>query len=339
MSKIPEKSRAILLSEYNNNLVRAILGLKVAEISIRKLRESEVLIKTEAAPCNPSDIAFIRGGYNVIRDLPAVPGFEGTGVVIDTGIRATKYLGKRVSAFAQDSSGGTWAEYFIASTKDCIVIKENLDTERAACLAINPFTAWAMVEIAEKNNHRSIAQTGAGGQVASFVRVLAEEKGIEVINIVRKSDQIPVLNSSGAKYVLNSADKSFPEEFKNMANLLQTKIAFDAAGGELTAMLLAALPEFSEIVLYGGLAGSKVNGIDPSDIIFRNKKLSGFNLADWKKLKCQVDFEEISQQLQQMFIQNKLKTKIQGYFKLTGVADALKCYIKSMSSGKILFTP
>jgi NADPH:quinone reductase-like Zn-dependent oxidoreductase len=44
-----------------------------------------VLPEMEAAPINPSDIAFIRGGYNIQKSLPAIPGFEGTGTIAGVG--------------------------------------------------------------------------------------------------------------------------------------------------------------------------------------------------------------------------------------------------------------
>lgn len=339
MAKIPEKSPAIVLPGYNSNLLRAILGLKVAETSLRKLKENEVLIRMEAAPCNPSDIAFIRGGYAVVRELPAIPGFEGTGTVVDTGIRATKLQGKRVSAFVQDTTAGTWAEYFIAPAKDCMMILDGMETQQAACLTINPFTAWALVEHAVKHNANSIVQNAAGGQVASFIRIFAAEHGIDVINIVRKPEHVKELKSAGVQHVLNATDTSFLADFRELAKQLEPAFAMDAAGGEMTGQLLSAMPDHSEVILYGGLAGSTLSGIDPFDFIFRNKKLTGFNLSDWRKNKCQVEFEDIGKKIQQMFVEKKLITRIQGTYKFSEVTEGLKTYIKSMSAGKILFTP
>ena len=327
------------MSEYNSNLLRAIIGLKVAETDIRKLRENEVLVKTEAAPCNPSDIAFIRGGYNVRKNPPAVPGFEGTGIVVDTGIRVAKFYGKRVSAFVRQDDSGTWSEYFITGARDCILVKEGMETDQAACLAINPFTAWALVEIALMKKSPVIIQNASGGQVAAFIRILAMQNGIEVIDIVRKKEHIESLRNSGSKNIIDMSGENFKSELHQLAHQFDAHLAFDAVGGGMTGILLNALPGFSEVVLYGGLAGGGISGIDPADIIFRNKKLSGFNLSDWKKQKCQVDFDEISGTIQDMMISHGLKTLIQGTYPLTEATEALKSYIKSMSAGKILFKP
>jgi NADPH:quinone reductase-like Zn-dependent oxidoreductase len=202
-------TRAVVLSAYNDNLLRAILGLKIEERAIRPLKENEVLVKMEAAPCNPSDIAFLRGGYNIIKPIPAVPGFEGTGIVVEAGTSSKNMIGARVSCFVQEDSDGTWAEYFIARKRDCIVLKENLSMEQAACFSINPLTAYGMFETVKQTNCKTIIVNGAGGQVPGFLRVFARTSGIEVINIVRKEEHVEGLKKNNEKIVLNSTDENF----------------------------------------------------------------------------------------------------------------------------------
>jgi len=333
------KTKAVLLPAYNNNLIRAIIGIKTAERKLPDLNPEQVLIKMEAAPCNPSDIAFIRGGYNIIKSVPAVPGFEGAGVVVDTGNNAKKMLNKRVSSFIQAEVDGTWAEYFIADAKDCIVLKNELDFEQGACLSINPYTAYGLVEMATISNCKAIVQNAAGGQVAEFIRVLAELKGIEVINIVRKPEQIPVLKDKMADYALDSSNEHFKLDLADLISTLKPTMAFDAVGGEMTGLFLNTLPSFSQIILYGGLAGGSLLGIDPMDIIFHGKKLEGFNLNEWITRKTSVEFDTINNEIQDLIISGKMKTEIQGSFKLDDIVNGIRSYIKSMSSGKVLFKP
>jgi len=339
MNNLSIKNHALIITEYNNNLVRAILGLKTGEREIRSLKDKEVLIKTEAAPCNPSDIAFLRGGYNIKKKLPAVPGFEGAGEVVATGKDVTHLLGKKVSSFTQADTDGTWSEYFIAGADDCLIIKDEMDLEQASAFSINPFTAYGLVEIALQNKCRSIVQNAGGGQIAEFVRTLAAMHGLEVINIVRKAEQVNKLKAKGVSHVLDSSKENFMEELTSVAHQSGATIAFDAVGGEQTGLIINTLPTHSTIILYGGLAGGSVSAIDPFDIIFRNKKLIGFNLTDWKKTKSKEEFEIINDQLQNFVIEGKIRTKIQASFKLENAIEGLRTYIKSMSEGKVLFKP
>ena len=45
----------------------------------------EVVVKMSAAPINPADLNQIEGKYPVRPELPATPGFEGAGIVVELG--------------------------------------------------------------------------------------------------------------------------------------------------------------------------------------------------------------------------------------------------------------
>ncbi|NOX46855.1 MAG: zinc-binding dehydrogenase [Chlorobi bacterium] len=336
---IPEKYRAAVLPAYNPNIIRAIIGLKTEEREITGLKPNQVLIKIVAAPCNPSDIAFLQGGYNVVKPLPAVPGFEGAGTVVQTSEEASALLGQRVSCFTQDDGDGTWAEYLATDAKNCIVLKDEVGFDQAACLAINPFTAYGLFELCQRDNCKALVLNAAGGQLAEFVRLLAIKEGVDCINIVRKKEQVDLLKEKGEEYALNSADDFFKDELKIVSNKLNATFAFDAVGGEMTGTLLNAMPSGSEVVVYGGLSGKDISGISTLDIIFQNKKISGFNLNEWIANKSPKELQRIGNEIQEFIVKGDFETKIQGSFKLDDVKEGIRAYIKSMSNGKVLFKP
>src|SRR6266513_4716995 len=45
----------------------------------------EAVVKIRAAPINPADLNQIEGKYPIRPELPATPGFEGAGVVVEIG--------------------------------------------------------------------------------------------------------------------------------------------------------------------------------------------------------------------------------------------------------------
>ena len=331
-----KKSNSVILPAYNRNIIRAIIGLKTGERKLPDLKPNDVLIKMEAAPINPSDVAFIRGEYNVDKQVPAVPGFEGAGIVEDAGPNAIYLIDKRVSCFVQGDNDGTWAEYFITNADNCIVIKDELAIEQAACLSINPFTAYALFDIAKAKGCDSIVQNAASGQVAESVRVFAKMEGVKVINIVRKQEQVENLKSAGEEFVLNSAEEGFAKQFKELTHELNALIAFDAVGGETTGVLINNMPADSNVILYGGLSGIDISGIDSLEIIFGNKKLYGFDLNKWIAVKKRDEFQEVANEIQNMIIAGDLTTEIQSSFSLDDVVSAIRTYIKSMSAGKVL---
>ncbi len=263
---IPTHSKALIIEAYNANLVRALRGMKMIEKPFPEPQPGEVLVKMDASPINPSDIAFLRGMYNVNKSLPAVPGFEGTGIIIKTGDETSENLiGRRVSFFTQDEGDGAWCEYLTLKKGNYIFVNDELSLEQAACLFINPFTAYAMFDEALKSGTKAIIQTAANGQVGRIIRFFARENGIKVINLVRKIEHVEAIKSEGEPFVLNLNDENFYENLKNLNNDLKATTAIDAVGGEITGKLLNVMPDGSQVILYGGLSGAPVSMIDPLD--------------------------------------------------------------------------
>ena len=68
---------------------------------------------------------------------------------------------------------------------------------------------------------------------------LLKEKDIPLINIVRRQEQITLLNDEcGARYILNSSDKNFDEDLYELSKKLGANVAIDAVAGEMTGQVL-----------------------------------------------------------------------------------------------------
>src|SRR6185436_17643244 len=132
--QVPEKMRAVVLSEYREDVGKAIAGLTVQERPVPKPGRGQVLVKIEAAPCNPSDLLLLQGKYGSLKTLPTVPGWEGGGTVVESGggWLAGWLRGKRVACGLQGNRDGSWAEYALANATECIPLKRNLKMEQAA---------------------------------------------------------------------------------------------------------------------------------------------------------------------------------------------------------------
>ncbi len=251
--------KALIIEEYQSNLSAMLKGMKITEIETPKPAGKQVLVKIDGSPCNPSDIAFMRGMYNIHKTLPKAAGFEGTGIVIEAGDdrEAQQLLGKRVCTFSHQDENGTWAEFFLTEPTHCIVLKNEMPVEQAACFYVNPFTAYGLFEITLKRGDKGIVQNAAAGVVGAFVGKLTEKEGIPLLNIVRRPAHVELLKSQGEKYVLNSRDKEFESQFREMAHALNATMAFDAVGGDHSGLLLNNMPSKSGLVLYGGVSGEE----------------------------------------------------------------------------------
>src|SRR3954451_6780687 len=215
-NEIPDKMRAVVLSEYRDELDEAIRGLKVMERRVTLPRRGQVLVKLAAAPCNPSDLLLLQGKYGTLKGLPTVPGWEGAGTVVATGggLLGRWLMGRRVACAVRSDRDGTWAEYVLANVNNCIAVKSALPIDQAASLIINPLTALAMLETARQAGHRAAVHTAGAGQLGRMMIAMAADLDYPLINLVRRDEQAQLIRSLGATHVLNSAREGFENELK-----------------------------------------------------------------------------------------------------------------------------
>lgn len=338
---IPVTMRAIVLDEYRDDLADAIASLKVVERPVPRLKSGQVLVRIEAAPCNPSDLLLLQGKYGSLKTLPTVPGWEGAGTVIasDGGFLGSWLNGKRVACALRDDRDGTWAEYFVANARDCILLKNKLPFEQAASLIVNPLTAIGLLETAKRGGHRAAIQTAAASQLGRMILAMAADANYPLINVVRRDAQVTLLKSLGAEHVLNSSSDRFVEELKTLSKRLRATIAFEAISGDMTGTLINAMPRNSTIYLYGALSEEPCGSIDPVEVIFNNKSIHGFYLGNWMRHRGLIGILRAALRAQNLLISGRIETKVQRRLKLDEVVDGLQQYAQNMTDGKVLITP
>src|SRR6187431_3615171 len=117
--------------------------LRVVEQPWPKPGADEVVVKMAAAPINPADLNSIEGKYPIKAALPATPGMEGAGTVIETG-SAVRDLAVGTQVILPHSFG-TWREVALIAADKLVAVPGEIDPIQAAMLKVNPITAWRML--------------------------------------------------------------------------------------------------------------------------------------------------------------------------------------------------
>jgi NADPH:quinone reductase-like Zn-dependent oxidoreductase len=81
-----------------------------------------------AAPFNPSDMIFIQNGtYDAQKKAPCTAGFEGSGVVVQSGggIIGWGLVNKKV-AFTPIVKCGSYAQYALAKSSECFPVDDKM---------------------------------------------------------------------------------------------------------------------------------------------------------------------------------------------------------------------
>ncbi len=329
---IPDTMQAAVLHAYDG----APDSLRIETRTVPKPERGQVLVKMRAAPINPSDLMFLKGLYGVLKPLPVVPGWEGIGRIVATGDDwlSRQLLGKRVACAAPNQHDGTWAEYMLTSATRCVPLLDSVSDEQGATLIVNPLTAWALMDIVRKDGARAFVQTAAASAVGRMLVRLSQRFGVEGVHIVRREEQAELLRSMGTRYVLNSETPDFDAQLREICHTLDARIAFEAVSGMLAARVLKAMPEGSRLILYGALSESPLMA-DPRDLIFEQKQIEGFWLADWLAERSVWGQLRLGRQVQRA-LGDLLHTEIAERYPLSEVHRALADYQASMTAGKRL---
>lgn len=338
---IPKKMRAVVLSAHHADLRDAIGSLQVAEREVPRPGRGEVLVKIEAAPCNPSDLLLLQGRYGPQKSLPFVPGREGAGTVVATGggLAASFFNGRRVACSLQADGDGTWAQYFLAQAGSCIPLKKNLRLQQAATLTINPLTAVGLIDVAQRDGHRAAVHTAGASQVGRMLLRVGEDKRFPIICVVRRREQVELLKGLGASQVLNSSDANFEAELTRVCRDLNATAAFEAVAGEMTGKIVGCLPPKSRVYLYGALSEEPCRAIEPVHVIFEQKAIEGFYLPHWVKSKNLLQMIRAASGVQQMMIDGRIETAVQRRLSFDEIVDGLLQYVGHMTEGKVLIMP
>ena len=290
------------IAETMKALVKDGDVLEIRSVPVPKVEGGDVLVKMHAAALNPTDLARmglhgetqgkmaavdgsgqIKGGFYGGKGQQGVFGGEGSGIVVAAGPDADQSLvGKRVAAWSL-ATQGSYAEYYKVPGSWTVEIPDSVSFEQAAAPAINPLTALAMVDIAKTEGHRCMIHTAAASQLGQMLIRLCELEGLELINIVRKPEQVELLRELGAENVLNISDGSFRKEFSAVAKAAKATIAFDAVGGETTRALMLGMPTGSRVLVYGSLGGGDVTVPKAGQLLAAvpGTTLEGFNYGGW----------------------------------------------------------
>jgi NADPH:quinone reductase-like Zn-dependent oxidoreductase len=333
--------RALLLERYHDEMHDAIDDLRVVQRSVPTARRGQVLIKIEATPCNPSDLLLLQGKYGVLQTLPSVPGWEASGTVVATGggWLAARLQGRRVACGLQDDRDGTWAEYFVADAEMCVPLKLRLPTERAACMIVNPLTAIGLMDTARRHGHRAAVHTAGASQVGRMLLAMAAEAKYHLIHVVRHDSQVELLRSLGAEHVLNSSEEDFADRLQSTCSSLNATAAFEAVAGDMSGTVLNQMPPGSTAYVYGALSEEACSNVDPIELIFRDKTVTGFYLGKWLWSRGMLGILRATGRVQRLLIDGRIQTKVQGRLTLDDAIDGLKRYVHNMTEGKVLITP
>lgn len=310
-------------------------ALIIEQVAVPRPGAGEVMVKMEASPVNPSDLALLAGG-NLERSYPFTPGLEGSGTVVaaGSGLFPRLRLGKRVACSPHQGGDGTWAGYMKTSAMKTAPLPDHISHEQGSMMLVNPMTAMAFIQLAREGKHRAMVNNAAASSLGKMLIRLTKSQGIPLINIVRREEQVDALKELGAIHVLNSTSESFASELKQLAEELGATLILDAVTGSQSSILLEAAPRGSTLVAYARLSGDPIL-TDPGVLIKEEKEIVGFQLGIWLQTKGILFKLRFINRVKRQ-LDGELSSTISRTYPLESAEKAIAHYREHMSDGKIV---
>eukprot|EP00051_Salpingoeca_urceolata_P022822 m.378735 g.378735 ORF g.378735 m.378735 type:complete len:436 (+) comp20027_c4_seq4:1268-2575(+) len=337
---LPAEMSVLELQEYDggDSMIAKKLPVPVP-------KSGEVLVRVAFSPVNPSDLSFLLGNYGVKKELPCVPGFEGSGVVVQSGggLLAWRLKGAPV-AFYTDAAHqtGTWAEYVVVRADRCIKLDASWDLEKCSMSVVNPITAQCFMEIIAAKRSKGAIHTAAASALGKVFLTMCATANVELINVVRRSEQVDQIVKLGAKpeNCINTSQEGWEAKLAERAEAVGAHVAFDAVGGQLAGAVFRALPSRSTLYVYGSLDASGIcDGFPVSDLIFSEKKIEGFWASAYLKHRNIISLLSMTGRVAAQVGRGSFPMEVQLHAPLSLAGRAVTTYKENMSKGKVLFVP
>src|ERR1035437_829434 len=232
------------------SLVRpdGVLELSLVDVPVPAPEPSQVVIRVEASPINPSDLGLLLAGADLSTaavsgpiDRPVVTaniaegamramaarvgtslpvGNEGAGTVVAAGTspEAQAIIGRTVSV----AGGAMYSQFRCVDAALCLVLAEGTPARVGASSFVNPLTALGMVETMRREGRTALVHTAAASNLGQMLVKLCAEEQVPLVCIVRKPEQEALLRAIGA---LNVCDSSSPTFMSDLTALLKHTMA------------------------------------------------------------------------------------------------------------------
>src|SRR5438552_16014390 len=294
----------------------------------------EALVQMRAAPINPADLNQIEGKYPMRAELPATPGFEGAGIVVDAGGNASTIPPRTLVILPHNL--GTWREAVAVRASDLVAVPPEIDPVHAAMLKINPMTAWRLLhDYVELNRGDWVIQNAANSAAGRAVIQIAHELGYKTVNVVRRSELISELRAEGGDVVLVDSE-NLRREVEDAIGGPPVRLGLNAVGGESALRLANCLAPGSTLVTYGAMSLQPLkipNGL----LIFKDLRFRGIWINKWYDNATPAQRMEAFQHLFEMAQRGLLQTKVEKAYPLSEAKTAVAHAAREPRSGKIIF--
>lgn len=301
-------------------------------------KETEVLVRLKAAGVNPIDTKLRKRGTFFPKQMPAILGCDGAGIVEAVGPKVRQFhIGEEVY-FCHGGLGahpGTYAEYAVVDER-CLAHKPAcLSFAEAAAAPLVLITAWeSLYDRGRLEAGRQVLIHAGAGGVGHVAVQLARLTGATICTTVSNEEKAGLVYSLGANQAILYSKTDFVKAVLSWTNGEGVDLCLDTVGGKILSQSFAATRIYGDVVTILAPEG-KTDWKTARD---RNLRIS-FELMLTPMLQnlpdAQADQAKILQQCARLFDKGDLQIKLSHTFPLEEAIAAHRLLETGHVTGKI----
>lgn len=317
--------KAIVYSRYGGPEV-----LQIKEVEKPSPKDNEVLIKVHAVSINDWDFNLLEGDFinrlqnGLVKPKRKILGSDIAGQIEAVGKNVTRF--KTGDEVYGDMSGywGGFAEYACAREKSLALKPATMSFEEAAAIPQAAMLAvQGLIDKGKIQSGQKVLINGAGGGVGTFAVQIAKLYGVE-ITAVDSTGKLNMLHSIGYDHVIDYTKEDFTKNGQCYDLILDVK-----TNRSMSAYIRALCSDGIYVTVGGSMS----------------RLLQAIILGPWISMisKKHIRFVALRTNkdllyINELFEAGKIKSIIDGPYKLSEFTEAFRLFGKAEHKGKVVIT-
>jgi len=315
--------------------------LQLVDVPAPVAGPGELVVRVRAAGVNLSDTLMRADRYAVTPALPAVPGNEVAGEVVEVGQGVKGFArGDRValSLFAAGLSVGGYAELVAVDARYATHIPPEISFEDATALMVQGLTALALTRHTPVAGRSVLVSAAAGGVGTLLLQLLRHAGASQVIAAASTAEKRAHTLALGADAAVDYTAAGWTEQVRALTGGAGPDVILESVGGDVTGAGLSILAPRGVMVVYGALNIQRfaIGVPELLQLVFRNQAVLGFALVTL--LTPDILREDLTT-LFGMVSDGRLRVELGGRFPLANASEAHRALESRRSMGKLLLIP
>ena len=304
-------------------------GLSLVDVD-EPVDPARVVVDLHTAGVSFPDLLQTTGGYQMVRELPCVPGIEGAGTVRSAPPGSAFVPGRRLAVLT--TGEGSWQQTVAVEPSNVFALPDVVSLSAGSGFLLNYLTAhFALDERARYRAGETVLIHGAAGGLGTAALHVASALGLETVAVVSTGEKEKIAAESGATHVV-SVD-GWKERVQRITNGRGVDIILDPVGGDrFTDSLRSLAPNGRLVVL--GFTGGDIPTVKVNRLLLKNISVTGAGWGEYLK----TDPRYLQRQWQELYPllgSGVLRVPEPTLYPLARAADALTSLSERTAVGKV----